>query len=99
MSKGVTLTLALYFKPEAVESFVRNLPGMLKETANFPGFRSAQAYRHKSDPSQILFVEEWESEEAHTKYMAWRAETGDVDELSAMLAQPTRADVWTTLIA
>jgi len=99
MSKGVTITLVFTLKPEAVDPFCKGLPEMLKDTKKFAGFRNIRIVRHKTDTNQVAFIEEWDSEDAYNKYIAWRTERGDMDAMAGILAGPPKMDVWPTVVA
>jgi quinol monooxygenase YgiN len=95
----VTITLVLNFKPEAAAPFCSALPEMLKDTKKFPGFRSIRIMKHKTDANQVIFIEEWNSEEDYMKYIAWRTETGAMDGMATALTSPPKMEVWPTLVA
>jgi quinol monooxygenase YgiN len=99
MSHPVTITLVLNFKPEAMAPFCSALPDMLKDTKKFAGFRSIRIMKHKTDPNQVIFIEEWNSEEDYMKYIAWRTETGAMNAMATTLAAPPKLEVWPTLVA
>jgi quinol monooxygenase YgiN len=99
MTNPVTITLTLNLKPEATAPFCGAISGMLTETKKFSGFRSIRVMKHKTDPNQVIFIEEWNSEEDYMKYIAWRTETGAMAGMAAALASPPKMDVWPTLIA
>jgi quinol monooxygenase YgiN len=99
MTSPVTITLVLNLKPEAAGPFCSALPNMLKDTKNFAGFRSIRIMRNKTDANQVIFIEEWSSEEDYKKYIAWRTGTGAMDELASALVSPPKLEVWPTLIA
>ena len=75
------------------------LPEMLKDTKKFSGFRSVRIMRHKTDANQVIFIEEWSTEEDYMKYIAWRTQTGAMDALVSALVSPPKMEVWPTLIA
>lgn len=98
MSKdGVTVTFELHLKPEAVAGFLEVIPHMIKETAAFEGFRSIRIVQNKDDPARVLFVELWDSEDAYRKYIAFRTQRGDMDNL-AQLVSSTEMNVWPTMV-
>jgi quinol monooxygenase YgiN len=99
MTNPVTVTLVLNFKPEATAQFCAMLPEMLKDTKKFSGFRSIRIMKHKTDANQVIFIEEWTSEEHYMKYIAWRTERGEMDGMAAALASPPKMELWPTLIA
>jgi quinol monooxygenase YgiN len=99
MTDGVTITLALTLKEGAVDSFGEGLRAALKETATFPGFRSIRVVHHKDARNQVLFIENWDSEEAYQAYLDWRTKAGALDALSQLVAAPPKLDVWPGVIA
>ena len=99
MTNPVTITVELTFKPEATDAFCGGLPDMLKETAKQHGFRSIQVLRNKENRNQVLFVESWDSEEAYSKYIAWRTERGDMEAMGPLVAEPPKFGVWPTVVA
>ena len=94
MSDGVTVTMLLTCKPEAVEGFCGRLPEMLKGTRAFPGFRDVRAIRNMDNPDQVLLIEDWDTAEAYKAYVAWRTETGAMDGLRALTIVPPQTDFW-----
>jgi heme-degrading monooxygenase HmoA len=98
MPDTVTITVLLNLKPEATAIFCAALPEMLKDTRNFPGFRSIRVLKNKADANQLIFIEEWDSEEDYGAYIAWRTERGDMDSSAGAHATPPRIDVWPTVV-
>jgi quinol monooxygenase YgiN len=96
-SDGVTITFHMTLKPEAVEMFVQAAPTLLEGTTTFPGFRSIRIVQHKDDPTKVLFVERWESEEAYRKYIAWRTEQGAMDGMAQMVTA-METHVWPNVL-
>ena len=94
---GVTITFELRLKPEAVDFFKGAAAGMLEGAKSFAGFRTIRIVQHKDDPTRILFVERWESEEAYASYIAWRASRGELEGLKAF-AVSAETDVWPNLV-
>jgi quinol monooxygenase YgiN len=99
MSYPVTVTLVVNVKPEAMTYFCDALREMLKDTKKFPGFRSIRIMRHRIDANQVLFVEEWETEDDYKKYVGWRTERGDFDRMGPTLSAPLQTEVWPILVA
>ncbi len=44
--------------------------------------------RNQDDPDVLVAVEEWESKAHYEKYLAWRTETGVMDNLKELIAEP-----------
>ncbi len=99
MAQPVTITIVLNVKPEVLQPFSASLRDMLKDTKKFPGFRSLRIMGHKADPNQLIFIEEWDSEEDYGKYYAWRTERGDIEAMIGNLAAEPKFEVWPTLVA
>jgi quinol monooxygenase YgiN len=99
MTNPVTITLVMNFKPEATAHFLGAIPEMLKDTKKFPGFRTIRVMKNKTDPNQVIFIEEWDSEEDYMKYIAWRTERGEMDAMGTALVSPPKMDFWPTLVA
>lgn len=96
MTDTVTITLTLTLKPEAVEPFCAGLPEAIKETAAFPGFGSIRIVR---DGDRVQFIETWATEAAYDAYIAWRTETGMMDQMATLIAAPPQKEVWPLLVA
>lgn len=94
MSDGVTITLALTLKPEAVGPFCANLPAMFADTAKRKGFRDIKVVRNKENPNKVLFIENWDTEQDYNDYIAWRTERGDMEAMGGVIAAPPQMDVW-----
>jgi len=94
---GVTITFHMTLKPEAVEGFLQSAKAMLEGTTTFPGFRSIRIVQHKDDPTKIMFVERWDSEDDYRKYITWRTEQGAMAAMAqAVVSMET--NVWPTLV-
>ena len=94
MQDTVIVTLELALKPELVEDFCEQIPEALKETRAFPGFVDISIRRNADDPSHVIFIEEWASRADHEAYIAFRAESGMLDQMAAMLTSPPRTEYW-----
>lgn len=99
MGNTVTVTLELALKPEAVEDFSKQIPEVLKETREFPGYVDIAVHRNADEPNRIILVEEWETRAAYEAYIAFRTETGFMDTLAEILTEPLRLNYWDVRIA
>jgi len=99
MSDTVTVTLELALKPEAVQDFCTQIPEVLKETREFPGFVDIMVRRNADDPNRVILVEEWETRAAYEAYIAYRTETGFMDALAETITEPPRLNYWDDRIA
>ena len=85
---AVTVFLEMNLKPESVNDFMSFLRDDLKHTRGFDGCNSVTVQQNQEDPSNTVFVENWDSKEQFEKYFGWRTERGDVEKLGAWLAGP-----------
>ena len=65
--------------------FVKVLP----DTRSFDGCIYIYITRDQDNPAQIIIVELWETRAHYERYLAWRSETGIMDELAAMMDNPS----------
>lgn len=63
---------------------------ILSETRGYDGCNNLYIVQNQDDPLALAVIEQWETRPKYEKYLAWRTETGVVDELVAMLdGEPT----------
>jgi quinol monooxygenase YgiN len=98
MTDGVTITLEMTLKPDAIDAFCAGMPEAIKATAARSGFRDIRIVRHATEP-RVLFIETWDSEADYDAYIAWRQSTGMMDAVAEIVVAPPRKDVWPTLQA
>ena len=84
----VTIVLEAKAKPECLEQFEQALKANLPDTRAYDGCNFLDAYRNQDDATDVVIVEQWESKEHYEKYLAWRAETGMLDNLASLLTGP-----------
>jgi quinol monooxygenase YgiN len=71
---------------ELLATFTETLP----DTRSRDGFLDLVVHQNQEDKDDIVFVEKWETKDAHLSYIAWRQETGGFDDLAAALSTPPR---------
>jgi quinol monooxygenase YgiN len=71
-------------KAECVNELKSLLKQHLPGTRAYDGCQGITAYVNVDDGRTVVFVEHWNTKEAHQRYMAWRVETG----VRAQLARP-----------
>ena len=62
---------------------------LLPDTRSYDGCIYLYIVKDQDDPSKIIIVELWESRAHYEKYLAWRTESGVMDELATMLDEPS----------
>ena len=85
---SVIVLLEMQVKPEAVNEVKALLKGLLPDTRAYAGCQGIDIYGNTDDAGNLVFYERWDSREHYQRYLAWRTETGVVDQLSAKLTGP-----------
>ncbi len=83
-----TVLLELKVKPGTGDEVLATLKSILPDTRSYDGNISMYVIRNQDDPDVLVAVEEWESKAHHEKYLAWRTETGVMDTLMEVVAEP-----------
>lgn len=83
---GVVVLLDLKVKPDKVEEFKEFVASIIGDTRAYDGCESMTFTANQDDPTNVVFVERWESREKYEKYFAWRVETGALEQVVPMLA-------------
>jgi quinol monooxygenase YgiN len=85
---AITAFLELRVKPEALEQGLHAaLHAILSDTRAFDGCLGVDVLIDTADPTHIVAVEKWESEEHDAAYRAWRTGDGQTN-LGSFLASP-----------
>ena len=64
---------------------------LLKElpvTRSYEGCEGLTVHRNVDDTANVVLIERWETRPHYEKYLAWRKETGLLDQLVALLEGP-----------
>ncbi len=85
---SVIVLFEAHVKPEAVDKMKSSLKVLLPETRAYDGCQGIDIYGNTEDEGNLVFYERWDSREHYEKYLAWRTETGVMDQLGAMLTAP-----------
>lgn len=85
---SVVVLLEIQVKPEAVNELKAMLKKNLPDTRAYNGCQGLDVYGNLDDTGNLVFYERWASREQYQKYLAWRTETGTMDQLGAMLKAP-----------
>ncbi len=85
---AITALLELRVKPEALDQGLHaELHAILKDTRAFEGCLGVDVLIDNADPTHIVVVERWASEERDAAYRAWRAGDGQ-SNLASLIASP-----------
>jgi quinol monooxygenase YgiN len=84
------LTVTLLFKcnPGMGAGLLEAFTASLGDTRNFDGCVSVQTFVDTDNPDTVMLVEEWESRGQQEAYLTWRIESGMVEMLAPVLAEP-----------
>jgi quinol monooxygenase YgiN len=82
--------LEMQVKPEAVTEVKTLLKQLLPDTRAYAGCQGIDIYGNLDDTGNLVFYERWDTREHYQKYLAWRTETGVLDQLSAKLVAPPK---------
>jgi quinol monooxygenase YgiN len=85
---SVVVLLEMQVKPEAVNEVKALLKQLLPDTRAYAGCQGIDIYGNLDDAGNLVFYERWDSRDHYQKYLAWRTETGVVDQLTAKLTGP-----------
>ncbi len=83
-----TVLVELKVKPGAGDEVLATMKSILPDTRSYDGNIGINVIRNQDDHDVLVLVEEWESKAHHEKYLAWRTETGVMDTLMELVAEP-----------
>ena len=85
---AITVFFEIRVKPETLDQGIHaELHRILSDTRAFEGCLQVEVLIDSEDPTHIVAVEKWASEEHDAAYRAWRAGDGKTN-LAASLAAP-----------
>ena len=85
---AVTIVLEIQAKKGTGNDLLATMKGILPETRSYDGCIGLNVYQNKDDSDVMVLVESFESKAHYEKYLAWREETGVLQQLSAALEGP-----------
>jgi quinol monooxygenase YgiN len=80
--------IEVQIKPEALEQVKAGLKAALPDTRAYDGCLGVDCYANTEDPNNLIVIDVWESEKHYEKYMAWRTETGFMEQMAAAFSAP-----------
>lgn len=84
---SVNVILEVQSKPENIDELKSMFDAILLDTRSYDGCMGVSVISNQDDPLNLVLFETWETRKHYETYLAWRAETGAVDTLGAMLSQ------------
>ena len=85
---SVTVVLEFQAQPDKADAVVKFLRAVLPDTRAYNGFESLSLHQNQDDPSSFLIWEQWVTRRHYDAYLAWRTETGALNEFVDLLAGP-----------
>ena len=86
---AITACLELRVKPETLDQGLHaELHAILSDTRAFEGCLGVDVLIDTADPTHIIAVEKWASEERDAAYRAWRAGDGQTNLVSFLAVPP-----------
>lgn len=86
MSIAVTIDLAV--EPARTSEFLAFIKKIAPDTRAYAGCQLFDIWTDQNKPGHVFFYEIWDSRGDQEKYLAWRTETGLMDQLGPFLAGP-----------
>ena len=72
------------------KQMLEDLREVMPGTRKAKGLIDVVVHIDQDNPDRIFLVEHWDDRAAHEAYVAWRAETGDLDNMGEGLAEPPK---------
>lgn len=91
-TQPITITIKLVAKDR--DQTLQHLAHALPTTRNYHGCRYCNTLTNADVPNEIVLIQEWDSRDAQQRYIQWRQETGALNELVALLAEPPMVEFW-----
>lgn len=85
---GVTVVLECQAKPGGGDELKATFKAILPDTRAYEGCQEVEVKANQDDADNVIVLERWESRGHYEKYLGWRQETGALEKLGAMLANP-----------
>jgi quinol monooxygenase YgiN len=85
---AVTILLEVRAKEGTGNDLLATMKGILPDTRSYDGCINLNVYQNQDDSDVLVLVENFESKAHYEKYVAWRVETGVMQQLGDALAEP-----------
>ena len=85
---SIVITFDVTAKAGQVDALIALFTETLGDTRQFDGCIKLDLHTENEAPDTVFMVEEWASKTAYEKYLAWRAQRGDMDKLMELIAGP-----------
>ena len=85
---SVTVLLEVQAKPENLAELKSTFKNTLPDTRAYEGCQGVDIIGNQDDSCNLVLIQKWDSRQHYEKYLGWRTETGALEALGVMLAQP-----------
>ncbi len=85
---AITIILEAQAKKGTGNDLLATMKAVLPDTRSYDGCIALDAYQNQDDTDLLVLVEKFESKAHYEKYLAWREETGVLQQLGAALEGP-----------
>jgi quinol monooxygenase YgiN len=85
---SMAIILELHVSSENRDQLLNMLEVILPDTRAYTGCQNILVTCNDENPCHIVLLEKWDSRADHERYVAWRAERGDLTALGAILTAP-----------
>ena len=85
---AVTIILEVQAKKGTGNDLLATMKGILPDTRSYDGCISLNVYQNQDDSDVMVLVENFETKAHYEKYLAWREETGVLQQLGDALEGP-----------
>ena len=79
-----TVVLEIQLKPDMIDTAKGAFKELLPDTRAYDGCQGLDVVENQDQAGNLVIVETWDTRAKYETYLAWRAETGVLDQLGAM---------------
>lgn len=79
-----TVVLEIQVKPDMIGAAKAAFKDLLPDTRAYDGCNNLHVVENQDKPGNLVIIESWEARAKYEKYLAWRAETGVLEQLAAL---------------
>ena len=83
---SVKVILEFQTTPDQVDPVKKFFRDVLPDTRGYDGFESLNVHQDDDDPTRFIIWEQWATRPQYEAYLAWRTESGVMNEFVDMLA-------------
>ena len=78
---AVTVLVELKAKPDCAQALKSLWRGCMADTRAYDGCIDIFVYENQDESANFVLIENWESKAQYDRYLAWRTETGFVEQV------------------